>query len=172
MQLVSCDTAHKLLLSHSSCITLAAQEELAVPQLSSSLAYFFIYPENSPIPPFSPPSIVHCTMLRLTRPRTFTCTHTCWYPYSLIPPLASNHDVLYQLALVLEIETLTKTILRAQKTERFALGARGGHVACATEMRDGTMLISLVEDPLKKSTTLSRVSNQIDQKVRSCPCIK
>ncbi|KAI0260479.1 hypothetical protein BGY98DRAFT_1055156, partial [Russula aff. rugulosa BPL654] len=31
---------------------------------------------NSPSLPLSPPSIVHCTVLCLTRPRTCTCTHT------------------------------------------------------------------------------------------------
>jgi hypothetical protein len=36
----------------SSCITLAAQEEFAAAQLASPLAYFFISPENFPVPPF------------------------------------------------------------------------------------------------------------------------
>ncbi len=67
-------------------------------------------------------------MLYLTRPRTCTCTHNV-LP---VPSLASN--VLCRLALVLEIEALTETILHTQRKERFALGARGGHVACATEM--------------------------------------
>jgi hypothetical protein len=43
------------MLSHSSCITLAAQGELAVARLALSLAYLFISPEISPV---SPPSIV------------------------------------------------------------------------------------------------------------------
>jgi hypothetical protein len=38
------------------------------------------------------------------------------------------------LALVLEIETLTETILHAQRKEQFVFGVRGGHVAWATEM--------------------------------------
>jgi hypothetical protein len=69
-------------------------------------------------------------MCCLTRPCTRTRTHT-YYPYRLIPSLASN--VLYQFALVLEIKTLTETILRPQK-EGDARDAQGGHVACATEM--------------------------------------
>ena len=50
------------------------QEDLAVPQLASPLAYFFISPENSPSLPF-PQSIVHCIMLYLTPPCICTCTH-------------------------------------------------------------------------------------------------
>jgi len=42
--------------------------------------------------------------------------------------------VLCRLALVLDVETLRETILHAQRKERFILGARGGRVACATEM--------------------------------------
>ena len=38
------------MLSHSPCITLAAQEELAAARLALSLAYFFIFPEISPVP--------------------------------------------------------------------------------------------------------------------------
>ena len=38
------------------------------------------------------------------------------------------------LALILEIETLTKTVLRAQRKVRSAIGAQGGHVAYATKM--------------------------------------
>ena len=64
-------------------------------------------------------------------PRTCICAHT-HYLYRLIPFLTSN--VLYRLVLVLEIEPMTETILHAQGKEIFALGARGGHVACATEM--------------------------------------
>jgi hypothetical protein len=60
--------------------------------------------------------------------------------------------VLCRLVLVLEIETLTETILHAQKWKRFALGARDGYVACATAMRDRATLNALVEDSLKKST--------------------
>jgi hypothetical protein len=55
------------------------------------------------------------------------------------------------LALVLEIETLTETILHAQRKERFVLGAPGGHVAGAVEMWE-RVLNALVEDSLKKST--------------------
>ena len=63
-------------------------------------------------------------MILLTRPRTCTCTHT-YYPYRLMP---------YELALVWKIEPLTESIFRVQRKERFALRARGGHVACATKM--------------------------------------
>jgi hypothetical protein len=52
----------------------------------------------------------------------------------------------------LEIETLTETIVHTQRKKRFVLGARGGHVACATAVRDGATLNALVEDSLKKST--------------------
>jgi hypothetical protein len=62
--------------------------------------------------------------------------------------------VLCRLVLVLEIETMTKTIVHAQRKKRFVLGARGGHVACATAVRDRATLNALVEDSLnlKKST--------------------
>ena len=68
------------LVSHSSCslafifiyITLATQEELAVAHLVSPLAYFFISSEYSKPPSFSPLSIVHFTVLCLTRPCTCT----------------------------------------------------------------------------------------------------
>ena len=61
-------TAH----THSSCITLAAQEEPA--QLASPLAYFFscIF---LPSLPFPLSYIVHFTELCVTRPRTCACTH-------------------------------------------------------------------------------------------------
>jgi hypothetical protein len=71
---------------------------------SSSLLNFYLSL------PFSLPSIVHCTMLCLTRPRTCTCTHT-YCLYRLIPSLTSK--VLCRLALVLEIETQTEMILHA-----------------------------------------------------------
>ena len=83
------------------------------------------------------PFIVHCTMLCLTRPRTCTCTHT-YYPYRLIPLLAS--DVLCRLAPLLEIEPLSEMILHAQRKEMFVPGARGGHVACATEVSDRALV--------------------------------
>ena len=70
-------------------------------------------------------------MLFLT-PRRCTCTYT-HYLFRLIPILASN-VVFYRLALVLENEPVTETVLHAQGKEIFALGARGGHVTCATEM--------------------------------------
>jgi hypothetical protein len=43
-------------------------------------------------------------------------------------------DVSDRLALVLDIETLTETILCAQRKEGFVLGVQGGNVACATQM--------------------------------------
>jgi hypothetical protein len=46
----------------------------------------------------------------------------------------SSVEYFIRLALVMEIEPLTETILHAQRRERFVLGARSGHVACATEM--------------------------------------
>ena len=61
-------------------------------------------------------------------------------------------NVLCRLALVLEIETLTETILHAQRKESFVLGAPGGHVAGAVEMWERAALNALVEDSLKKST--------------------
>ncbi|KAF8495476.1 hypothetical protein F5888DRAFT_1907803, partial [Russula emetica] len=71
----------------------------------------------SPSLPFPPLSILHCTtILCLKCPRTCICTHT-YYPYRLIPFLASN--VLCRLALVLEIEYVIETILHAQRKERF-----------------------------------------------------
>ena len=74
-------------------------------------AYFFISPEF-PVPPF--PFPVYRTLC-LTRPRTYTCTRT-YYPFRLRSSQASN--VLYRLALILEIETLTWTIVHAQWKER------------------------------------------------------
>jgi len=62
---------------------------LAAAQLASLLAYFFISPDFSPSLPFPPPPIVHCAVLCLTHPPTFTDTHT-YYPYCLIPSLALN----------------------------------------------------------------------------------
>ena len=107
---------HTRILSHSSCITPAAQEELAAARLALSLAYLFISPEISPVPI---PSIVHYITLPishvlvhgLARIRT---THIAM-TYRLIPSLASN--ILYQLALVLDI-----------------LCVQGGHMTRVTEM--------------------------------------
>lgn len=123
MQLVS-NRPHSLFLSHSSCITLAVQEELDVAQLASHLAYF-ISLDFFPVPPFL--SIYRTSYHALSG----TSTHT-YYPYFLIPPLSSN--VLCRLELVLDLKTLTEKIFHVQREERFVLGARGGHVACATEM--------------------------------------
>ena len=126
---------------------------LGAAQLASPPTYFF--PPGPPVPPgLSPPPIVYCTILCLTRLRTCTFTQT-YYPYRLIPSLASN--TLCPLALVLEIErfeTLTETIRHAQRKERFVLGAQGGHVAYATEMCDRAILNALDEDEdsLKKRT--------------------
>ena len=61
----------------------------------------------------------------------------------LVPSPASN--VLCRLALVLEINSLTGMILYTQRKETFVIGARGGHVAYATEMLDGATLSDLVE---------------------------
>jgi hypothetical protein len=51
-----CDVARKLQPTHSCfhihIVSLAAQEELAIAQLASPLAYFFISPKFSPVPPF------------------------------------------------------------------------------------------------------------------------
>jgi hypothetical protein len=63
-----------VLLSHSSCITLVAQEGLAVALLASPLAYFFISPQFSP---FSPPSIVHGSML------SYMSSHMHFHAYVL-----------------------------------------------------------------------------------------
>jgi hypothetical protein len=104
MQLVSY-RPHSLFLSHSSCITLAVQEELDVAQLASHLAYF-ISPDFFPVPPFL--SIYRTSYHALSG----TFTHT-YYPYFLIPPLSSN--VLCRLELVLEIKTLTEKIFHAQE---------------------------------------------------------
>jgi hypothetical protein len=74
---------------HIHIVSLAAQEELAVAQLASPLAYYFISPDFFPSLPFAPSSTVHCTMFCLTHPRTYTCMHT-YYLYRLIPHLAWN----------------------------------------------------------------------------------
>jgi len=101
-------------------VTQLLRKKGAVAQLASPLAYFFISPESFPVPPFL--STVYRTLYH-AHPHTFTSTHT--YPYCFIPSLASN---VYQLALVLEIEPLTETILHAQRKQKFVLGARGGHI--------------------------------------------
>jgi hypothetical protein len=98
------------------------QEELPFAQLASPLAYFFISPQNLPVPLSS---IYH------------TLYHTVLHVIAhALARIRTTHIVLvsYEMALVLEIETLAETIFRAQRKERFALGARGGHVAYATEM--------------------------------------
>jgi hypothetical protein len=51
MQLVSY-SPHTLAITFIYCITLAAQEKLAIAQLASPLTYFFISPEFFPVPPF------------------------------------------------------------------------------------------------------------------------
>jgi hypothetical protein len=48
--------------------------------------------------------------------------------------LSSFECFIINLALVLDIETLTETILCAQREEKFVLGAQGGHVARVTGM--------------------------------------
>ena len=117
--------------------------------------------KNSPSLPYSPPSILHCAMLCMTPPRICTCTHA-YYPYRLIPSLASN--VLYELAPVWDIENLNNTIRRAQRKERFVLGARGGHVAYATECEMGYIKCPrrrLAQEEQKDTTTLLCASNQV-----------
>ena len=78
--------------------------------------------------------------------------HAYELPVSSYTPTSVVSNVLYRLAPVLEIGTLTKTILHAQRKQRFVLDARGGRVACPTEMRYRATLSALVEDSLKKST--------------------
>ena len=99
-------TPSPLLLSHSSCSTLAAQEDLAVAQLASPRLEF------SPLLPFFTPSIVYCTMLCLTRTRTCTLHTSALYlsSYTL-----SIFDFLCRLTQDLEFETLTETIFRPQR---------------------------------------------------------
>ncbi|KAF8495490.1 hypothetical protein F5888DRAFT_1711332, partial [Russula emetica] len=148
-----CSLAFTFILYHSSharrawfCSTRLASCLLL--HLSPQAAYFFISPEkNSPSLPFSPPSIVHCTILCLTRPRTCTCTT---YEVPISSHTLSSIDCFISIGA--GFAPLAETILHAQKKERFVLGARGGHVACATEMRDRATLNALVEDSLKKST--------------------
>jgi len=67
--------AFTFILHHSG---LVAQEELAFAQLAAPLTYFSISPEFFPVHHllYSPPYIIHCTMLCLTCPRTFTYMHT------------------------------------------------------------------------------------------------
>ena len=71
--------------------------------LPSCLQYFFIPPEFS-VPPFL-----------FSVYRTLYYLKYTYYPYCLISIGAS-----------FGIQTLTETILRAQRKERFVVGARGG----------------------------------------------
>ncbi|KAF8503289.1 hypothetical protein F5888DRAFT_1660582 [Russula emetica] len=100
-------------------------------RLTSPLAYCFISPEKFPVPPFLS-SIYH------TLYHDLSDTSSHMHVHSFISPISSytlslTSNGLYQLALVLEIETLTETILHAQRRQRATLNA-------------------LVEDSLKKST--------------------
>ncbi len=97
----SCSLALEISVSRSYCITLAAQEELAVAQLASPLLLYVSLSVH-----FSPPSIVHCTLLCLTCPLTCTCMHACIHTTRTLSSVK-------RFALVLEIEILTKTIFHA-----------------------------------------------------------
>ena len=78
--------------------------------------------------------IVLCSV-RYILPHSLACIRTT---YCLITSQASS--VLYLLALVLKIETLTETIIHARR-KKFVVGARGGHVACATKCEIGLALL-------------------------------
>jgi hypothetical protein len=107
------------------------QEELAVAQLASPLAYFIISPENFPILPFLS-SIYHTLYHALSD----TSSHMYFHAYvlSVSSYTLSNVEYFVSIGAGSEIETLAETIPRAQRKERLVLGARGGHVACAMEM--------------------------------------
>jgi hypothetical protein len=120
---------------------------------SPRLTYFFVSPKFFSFP-FSPQStsIVHCTMLCLTRPRACICIcmHT-YHQYRLMPSLASSF--LCRLALVLKIETLTETIPHASCPDEEGLRPCWARRSC--EPRNGNVsatLIALVKDSPKKST--------------------
>ena len=103
------------------------------------------------LPPSSPSLFRPSHILYHALSHTFSHIHL-HYPYD------PSHSTLYSVeyfilsALVLEIETMNETILHTQRKGRFVLGARGGVVACATEMRDRVTLNALVGDLLKKGT--------------------
>ena len=79
---------------------------------------FFISPELTPILHFSPHVYcTYCTMLCLIHLPTFTCVHTP----SISSYTHSSVECSYQLALVLEIESLSETTLHTQRKERLSL---------------------------------------------------
>ena len=134
MQLVSY-SPQTVFLSHSSCITLAVQEELDDAQLGSPLAYF-ISPGFFPRP-FSPSirhrtSVWHVLAHALVRKCT---TRIILYPL--------YRQMFYcRLALVLEIENLIEKTLHAWRNKESILGAQVDHVGRTTEMRDRAKLQS------------------------------
>jgi hypothetical protein len=81
MQLVSYSPCSlTFALPSSSCITLAAQEELAVARLASPLAYFFISPEKFPVPPFL--SVYRTLYHALSDTSSYMHSHTYVLPVS------------------------------------------------------------------------------------------
>ena len=117
-------------------ITLAAQEELAVVQLTSPLAYFFIPPEFLSVPPFLFSIYIRCTMQCLTHPRTCTCTHTqaIYHPYCLIS----------RLSLVLEIEPLNRDGLSCPEEGEVCPWC-GARWSCS--LRNGSVRLGYVKCP-------------------------
>ena len=86
-------------------------------------------------------SLIFCLLLRVF----FPLFH---YRYRIIPSLGLN--IVNRLTLVLDsIETLIETILHFLQEGDSVIGVRGGHVACATEMRD--IVLAPVSDSLEKN---------------------
>jgi hypothetical protein len=95
------------------------------------LAYVFIFPENTPVPPFL--SSISRTLYQAL---SDTSSHMHLHAYVLFVSsyTLSSVECFMSIGAGYEIENLTETIFyHAQRKERFAVSARGGHVACATE---------------------------------------
>jgi hypothetical protein len=133
---------------HIHLVSLAAQEEIA--QLASPLAYFFISPENFPAPPFLS-SIYRTLYYALSDTSSLMHMHAYVLPISPYTP-SSVEWFHVDWCWFWKSKLLTEKIVHAQRKKRFVLGARGGHVACATAMRDWATSNALVEDSFKKST--------------------
>ena len=130
-------TAQTLLLSHSSCTTIAAQEKLAVPQLASPLAF--------PASPFLSP-VYH----------TLTPYHALSDMFSHVPtyvqPMSNSRASNFvDRRWFWKSKLCPRRSFMPEKGEaaRFVLDTRGGHVACATECEIG---LALVEYSPEKST--------------------
>jgi len=114
-------------LTYSSCITLAPHKRSLLLLNSPRLLLTSSFLLKIPTPPF-------LSSIYRTSYHTLSDTSPHMYLHAYVLPVPSLALKIFMLIGAGFGNRTTETILHAQRRERFVLGARGGCVACATEM--------------------------------------